>query len=458
MEGGHSIDAAGVAWRLGATFLLVVINGFFVAAEFALVKVKRARIVELAEQGRFSARAARHVLDHLDRYLSACQLGITLASLVLGALGEPAVGALITGGLELAGVHIDPTVGWMRGVSLVVAFSVITVLHMTLGEQAPKMWALRNAQPAVLAVALPLRAFTSVFFPLIAIINGISNAMLRAIGMNPEHGHESVPTRGELRRALALSAQAGHITERGRELAENVLRVMDMKVRHILVPRLNVTVLSSKDTLEEMLDLMQRSAHSRYPLCEFGLDSVHGIVHTRDVFTHRKVPTTYEELLKLARPPVFVSDSSPLGDLIAKLQRVGSHVAVVIDEHGTALGLAFLEDALEEIVGPIADEFDEEQSPILEVSPGEYDVKGAMPLPDAIDRFGLPASDTTGNTVGGYLTALLGRLPQKGDEVQAGDYLLKVTGLARGRAVSRVRFSRLTPDPEASAPEAPADH
>lgn len=451
MEGGHAIDAAGVAWRLGATMLLVVINGFFVAAEFALVKVKRGRIVEMADEGRFTAKVARHILDHLDRYLSSCQLGITLASLVLGALGEPAVGAVITGGLGMLDIGVDPSAGWLRWVSLICAFSVITVLHMTVGEQAPKMWALKNSQPAVLAVSLPLRVFTAVFFPFIAIINGISNAMLRMVGMNPEHGHESVPTRGELRRALELSAQAGHITERGRELAENVLRVMDMKVRHILVPRVNVEVLSAKDTIEEAFALIRKSAHSRYPICEVGLDSVIGIVHTRDVFTRETLPKSHEDLVKLARPPILVPDNWPLGELIAKLQNEGSHVAVVIDEHGTALGLAFLEDALEEIVGPIADEFDEEQSPIKELGPGEFEVKGSMPLPDAIDRFSLPATEAPGNTVGGYVTGLLGRLPQKGDEVEVGEYLVKVTGVARGRAVSRLRFYRVTGDHKPSS-------
>ncbi len=453
MEGAHSIDAAGVAWRLGATMLLVVINGFFVAAEFALVKVKRARIVELAEQGRFSAKIARHILDHLDRYLSSCQLGITLASLVLGALGEPAVGAVITGGLGMLDIGVDPNAGWLRWVSLLCAFSVITILHMTVGEQAPKMWALKNSQPAVLAVSLPLRAFTALFFPLIAIINGISNAMLRMVGMDPEHGHESIPTRGELRQALALSAQAGHITERGRELTENVLRVMDMKVRHILVPRVNVVVLSAKDSIEETFTVMRKSAHSRYPVCDVGLDSVIGIVHTRDVFTHKELPKSHQDLVNLARPPILVPDTWPLGELIARLQHEGSHVAVVIDEHGTALGLAFLEDALEEIVGPIADEFDEEQLPIKEVAPGEFDVKGAMPLPDAIDRFGLPETEATGNTVGGYVTGLLGRLPQKGDEVEVGAYRLRVTGLARGRAVSRLRVSLITGESAAAPTE-----
>src|SRR5690606_1067276 len=192
MAASHSIDSLGVAWRLSATLLLVVLNGFFVATEFALVTVRRARVVELAEEGRFTAKVAKHVLDHLDHYLSACQLGITLASLVLGALGEPAVATLVTSLLDWIQIDVEPGSPWVRGTSLLLAFTSITILHMTLGEQAPKMWALQHAQPATLAVALPLRIFTFLFWPFITGVNAVSNAMLRAVGIDPKLAHETV--------------------------------------------------------------------------------------------------------------------------------------------------------------------------------------------------------------------------------------------------------------------------
>src|SRR6187551_475422 len=284
MAATHSIDLVGVAWRLGVTLLLVVLNGFFVAAEFALVTVRRARIVELAEQGRFTARMAKHLLDHLDHYLSACQLGITLASLVLGALGEPAVATLVTSALDLMNISVEPGSPWLRGTSLVIAFTSITILHMTLGEQAPKMWALQHAQPAALAIALPLRVFTFVFWPFITFVNFVSNSMLRAVGIDPKVAHETVPTRGELQRALDLSTEAGHIPEQGRAIVDNVLRAIDMQVRHIVVPRINVAILSLKASADANLSLMRKSGHSRYPLCENELDSIVGFVHTRDIF------------------------------------------------------------------------------------------------------------------------------------------------------------------------------
>jgi magnesium and cobalt exporter, CNNM family len=453
MAPSHTLDLAGVAWRLGATLLLVVLNGFFVATEFALVAVRRARVVELAEQGRFTARMARHVLNHLDQYLSACQLGITLASLVLGALGEPAVAVVVTNTVSWLGIETNPDSPWVRATSLILAFTTITILHMTLGEQAPKMWALRHAQQATLSLALPLRVFTLVFWPFISFVNLVSNSMLRAIGINPDLGHEAVPTRAELVRALDLSTQAGHIPEQGRALVDNVLRAIDMQVRHIVVPRINVVLLSLKAPADANLKLMRRSGHSRYPLCEDELDSIVGFVHTRDIFARGATSLSNAELRELARPALLVPDTWPLGELIGKLQSSGSHVAVVIDEYGAALGLAFLEDALEEIVGPINDEFDDPRAPLVELDSGDFEVNGSMPLPAAVDRFGLAITDPTGSTLGGYVTSLLGRLPQKGDEVRIAGYDVKVISLVKGRAVNRLRLSRRSPTPKPDAPE-----
>jgi CBS domain containing-hemolysin-like protein len=448
-----ALDWVGVSWRLGCTLLLVLINGFFVAAEFALVTVRRGRVDQLADEGRFTARVTRHVLDHLDRYLSACQLGITMASLVLGALGEPAVGTVVSGVFGLFDVHMAADSPVLRWTSLVIAFATITVFHMTLGEQAPKMWALRHAEPTAIAIALPLRLFTVVFWPFIMFVNGVSNAMLKAVGITPGPAHEIVPTRGELQRALDLSTEAGHIPEQGRELVDNVLRAVDMQVRHIVVPRINVAILSLKASAEQNLQLMRKSGHSRFPVCENELDSIVGFVHTRDIFARAATTLTNAELRALARPALLVPDTTPLGELIAKLQSSRSHVAVAIDEFGAALGLAFLEDALEEIVGPIADEFDDAQDPLIELDSGDFEVNGSMPLPAAVDRFGLSVTDTSGSTLGGYVTSVLGRLPKKGDEVRIGSYDVRVLSLVRGRAVNRLRLTRRPATPKPEPPE-----
>jgi CBS domain containing-hemolysin-like protein len=442
------MDWFGVAWRLGATLFFVFLNAFFVAAEFALVKVREARIDELAREGRPAARAARHVLQHLDRYLSACQLGITLASLALGALGEPAVSQLLLATADRLGLPIAPETRWLPIASIAVAFTLITVLHMTVGEQAPKLWALRRAERTVLTTALPLRIFTIVFGPFIAVIDRISNGLLRAAGL-PRERIDSSATAEELRGILALSARAGHISERERELAENVFRLIELEARHIVVPRVDVEFLSLQRPLSESLDVIRRSGFTRFPLCEVGLDTLVGFVHARDVMEEAMQGRT-PDLRALAREPLFVPDTMALSDFLLELQRARAHCAAVLDEHGTAIGLAFREDALEAIVGPLGDEFDEQAPDSVEVGPGVFEVMGRMPLPEASDRLALDLDEEAGEgTIGGHVVALLGRLPRKGDAVEIGGWRVSVLEVVR-RRVHRLRFEKL-PEPEPAA-------
>lgn len=446
-EAYGTLDFFGAAWRLGATLFFVVLNAFFVGSEFALVKAREVRIDELARAGRPGARAARHVLQHLDRYLSGCQLGITLASLALGALGEPAVSRLLLAGAGAAGVELAPDDRLLRVAAVGLAFVVITVLHMTLGEQAPKMWALRSAERTALQAALPLRVFTAVFGPFISVINGISNGILRALGLPPELGVESSASAEELRSILALSARAGHISERERELTENVFRMIELEVRHVVVPRVDVEYLSLQRPLEECLGVIRRSGHSRFPLCEVGLDSLVGFVHSRDVLEellHDREP----DLRELAHEPIFVPDTMALSDFLLELQQKRAHCAAVLDEHGTAIGLAFREDALEEIVGPLGDEFDEEAADFVEVKPGTYELLGRLPFPEACDRLALESEEDQGEgTIGGHVVALLGRLPRRGDALEIGPYRVSVLEVVR-RRLHKLRFERV-PEPEA---------
>jgi CBS domain containing-hemolysin-like protein len=445
------MDWFGVAWRLGATLFFVFLNGFFVAAEFALVKVREARIEELARAGKPAARAARHVLAHLDRYLSACQLGITLASLALGALGEPAVSELILASAERLGIEIAPGTRWLPIVSIGLAFAVITVLHMTVGEQAPKLWALRRAETTVLSTAIPLRIFTMVFGPFIGMIDRISNALLRAAGLPADQRIDSSATAEELRGILALSARAGHISERERELAENVFRLIELEARHIVVPRVDVEFLSLQRPLAESLDVIRRSGYTRFPLCEVGLDTMVGFVHARDVMEDAMQGRT-PDLRALAREAVFVPDTMALSDFLLELQRNRAHCAAVLDEHGTAIGLAFREDALEAIVGPLGDEFDDQAPDSVEVGPGIFEIMGRMPLPEASDRLALALDEeAVEGTIGGHVVALLGRLPRKGDAVEIAGWRVSVLEVVR-RRVHRLRFERL-PEPEPVAAE-----
>jgi len=443
-----TLDGFGVAWRLGATLFFVLLNGFFVAAEFALVKARTARIEQLARDGSRSARVARHILARLDRYLSGCQLGITLASLALGALGEPAVSVLLLAFAEAIGLPVDADAVWVHVVSFTLAFVVITTLHMTVGEQAPKMWALRRPETGALRSALVLRAFTVAFGPFIGAINAISNAILRAVGLPLEEDFEGSHSADEIRSILTLSARHGHITPRAQELSENVLRMIDLEVRHIILPRVDAVYLSLEWPFEECARVVRESHHTRYPLCERGLDTIVGFINARDVreaILKGEVP----DLRALAREAPFVTETMPLSDFLLDLQRERAHCAAVVDERGTVIGLAFREDALEEIVGPLGDEFDHDEPEFSEGAPGSYDLSGRMSLPEVCDRLDFELDwdeDEETDTIGGHVTARLGRLPRRGDQVDVGPYRATVLEVAR-RRIQRVRLERVEPEP-----------
>jgi CBS domain containing-hemolysin-like protein len=445
-----SLDFFGVAWRLGATLFFALLNGFFVAAEFALVKVRESRIDQLAGEGRRSARFARHIIENLDRYLSACQLGITLASLMLGALGEPAVSAVLLAALHALGVATDPTAVWLPAISIGLAFALITTLHMTLGEQAPKMWALRRAEGIALRTAAPLIAFAWLFGPFIVAVNALSNAMLRVVGLRRELGDATTPTAEEIRGILSLSARAGHISEREHELTANVFRMIELEVRHVVVPRVDVEFITLEHTIEENLERIRTSRNSRLPVCELGLDTIIGFLHAKDVLDTALRGAT-PDLRSLVRPPLFVSDTMSLSDFLLELQRERQHCAVVRDEHGTAIGLAFREDALEEIVGPLGDEFDEDEPELVKLPGGGFELAGRMSIPEVEDRLDFEISESeeeSEETIGGHVTARLGRLPRKGDSVRVGPYVATVLDVAR-RRIARLR---MTPAPALAAP------
>ena len=440
MTSDPATDMPTFAWRLALIFFFVFANGFFVAAEFALVKIRSTQLHALVERGSRRARAAQHIHRRLDHYLSACQLGITLSSLILGWLAEPAVAELLLVGAAAGGLALSPGDPLVHGVALALALAVVTFLHMTLGEQAPKIWAITRTEATVLQVAHPLRWFAALFRPFIALINGISNLLLRAAGVSPAELGESSHSVDELHSILATSAQAGHISKRELELAENVFGIIGLEVRHIMVPRVDVQVLSLQVTPEENLRIIRESGHSRFPLCRVGLDTVIGFVHAKDVL-RASVEGAELDLEKLARRPLFAPDTQPISRLIARMQRARSHCAVVVDEHGTAVGLAFLEDALEEIVGPIRDEFDEAEAEVEVSEGGVMELPGAMALPEAEEILDVPGLGDAADTIGGAVVARLGRLPRKGDELDVVPYRVRVQDVTRRRIV-RLRFER----------------
>jgi len=448
------LDAVGVAWRLGATVFFVLLNGFFVATEFALVKVRATRIDNLAKEGNRSAVLVQHILKHMDRYLSACQLGITLASLILGALGEPAVSVLLIAALDGLGVEVAQDAAWVPIVSITIAFAVITVLHMTVGEQAPKMWALRRAESTALRTALPLRIFTWVFTPFIAVINSISNRLLRLAGLPAHHGDEATHTSDEIRSMLALSWAAGHLSKLEHDVTGNVFRIMELEVRHIVVPRIDVAYLAMGHQDEENVAILRNSGHSRLPLCEVGLDTILGFVHTKDVM-RQALDGAALDFRALARDAIFVPDTMSISNFLIELQTNQQHCAAVVDERGTVIGLAFREDALEEIVGPLGDEFDEITREFQEVEEGVYEIAGRMSVPETCDRLDFELSEDEAedeDTIGGHVTARLGRMAKPGDQALVGPYVATVLDVSR-RRIRRLRLEQ-APSEDEGEPEA----
>ncbi|HXU45584.1 MAG TPA: hemolysin family protein, partial [Thermoanaerobaculia bacterium] len=372
------------------------------------------------------AKLARHMLDHLDAYLSATQLGITLASLALGWVGEPAFAWVVAPVVEWLGGGRNPVV--LHSVAATFAFLAIMILHIVLGEQAPKTVAIRRAEATSLFVAMPLYAFYKVTYPAIWLLNRAAQGLLLLFGLKPVSEGELAHDEEELRLLLA-GPQAGDLSSQKRELLDNVFELSHRVARQIMVPRGDVVYLSSTKSLEENLRLARRSGHTRFPLCDGDLDQVVGIVHIKDIFRADRPITRLQEI---ARPITFVPETLVLDRLLKRMRGEKFHLAAVIDEYGGVSGIVTLENVIEEIVGEIQDEFDRDPAP-FEGQDGVYKVSGAMLVEDLEDELGLELSERDEDTIGGVVLSELGRLPQVGDRVELGPITLDVLTIEGNR-------------------------
>jgi len=414
------------------TLLLVLLNGFFVATEFAIVKVRATRLRELAESGSNAARAAERVVGQLSAYLSACQLGVTGASLALGLIGEPA----LAHPLEKIFSALGPwSAAAAHAVALALAFTTITVLHIVIGEQAPKALAIRNAETTVLVVARPIHWFFRLFYPAIWALNAMSNGVLRLLGVSPEMQQEVGHTHEELRILLAESEGPGG--ERRRALLEQALDFPTRRVRQLMVPRADIAYLDILSPLPELFETARREGYTRYPLCRDHLDEVLGIVHVRDLFAGADAMSTSEDLLRVAREPLYVPESATADRLLRQFQQRRLHMAIVVDEYGGTSGLATLEDVIEELAGEIMDEFDVEAPAVEDAGPGIVRVAGSYPVADLARRLDVDIETEESVTVGGLVQEELGRVARTGDLVRVGDMGLVVLE-TRGRRITRV--------------------
>jgi CBS domain containing-hemolysin-like protein len=427
-------------------FLLVIANGFFVASEFALVGVRRSRIETLAASGNRSARRLLGLLDDLNAYISATQLGITMASLALGWIGEPVVAHLLEAPLA---ERVSETA--LHTISFTVAFTIITFLHIVLGELAPKTMALEMAERVALAVSWPMQAFYKVFQWPIRLLDWAGTRTVRLFGLRPTHDHASVYTEDELRHLIDASQRSGHLRDDERRLLDRVFDFGDALVREALVPRTEVEALPLTATVEEARAAFLSTGYSRLPVYRERLDDVVGLLFRKDLDMGQVRPEGFD-LARLARPPVFITATASLGDALRQMQASRVHFVFVLDEHGGLEGILTLEDLLEEIVGEINDEYDEEaREQIIEEPDGTYLLDGMLAVRDANRRLNLRLPEETGyTTLAGFLLARAGRLLLPGEEVGHEGGTFRVEQV-EGRRIRRVRY---TP-PLAEPSEAP---
>ncbi|MDQ3072727.1 MAG: hemolysin family protein [Bacteroidota bacterium] len=402
------------------TIFLVFLNGFFVAAEFAIVKVRTSQIELRVKEGNRMALAAKGILKKLDAYLSATQLGITLASLGLGWIGESVVSKLIIQLFHLVGLDMDPELA--HQIAFPVAFAIITVLHIVFGELAPKTIAIQKPESTTMALALPLQFFYNVFRPFIWLLNGFANAILRSIGIHPS-GEHAVHSPQELLYIIEESKTGGALGSSEHQLLENALDFYDRPVKHIMVPRTQMLVVSAARTMDEVVAKVISEGFSRLPVYRDTIDNIVGIIHGKDLLAAVSKGNLEGDWQSIIRPVDVVPETKKLGNLLRDFQARHSQIAIIIDEFGGTAGLVTLEDILEELVGEIQDEYDEETPWVVKSSETEYVLRGNTSITDANECLPkpLPHNDNY-DTLGGYMFELFGKVPTLNEEVKTTEY------------------------------------
>jgi len=421
--GADGISGFAVSLNLLLVLVLVVANGFFVAAEFALVAVRKSRIEALVAEGNRSAKRVLDILNNLNAYISATQLGITLASLGLGWVGEPAVARLIDGPLfafaEYTGWSFiaSPTV--LHTISFAIAFSIITFLHIVFGELAPKTAALELSERVSMVIAFPLDIFYRIFNYPIRLLDWAGTKTVRVFGLEPSGEHGSSYTEEEIRQLVRVSHESGHLREEEERLINRVFEFSETTVREAMVPRTEVVAVPFNSSLEDIARAFRQFGYSRLPVYGDSLDDIKGFVHSKDVMQYLAVKPRMFKLERVLKKPFYVVDTAYLEDVLRQMQRQKFHFGFVVDEHGGVEGIITLEDLLEEIVGDISDEYDEEvNEQIREQEDGTVFLDGSLAVRDLNKRYAtnLPVSESY-TTLGGFLMAESGEIPKEGDSV-----------------------------------------
>jgi CBS domain containing-hemolysin-like protein len=423
-----------------AVVVLVLLNGFFVAAEFALVRVRRARIEEEAEEGLRGARLVLRQLDELSKYLAACQLGITFTSLGIGFLGEPAVADVIE---DLLGESVPH--GVSLAISLALAYLITTSLHITIGEQVPKIYAINRAERVARWIARPLHLFTQVFNPFIHVLNTVSNWLLRLVGIRATNEYEEGGSPEELKVLIAQSLTGGQLDPGEASMLTGVFHLHEQQARQVMTPAPAIVTVDVSENVETALRRCVSSGHTRLVVTEDeNHDRVRGIVHANALAQKLLTEGTEGRIDDLVREAPIVPETKPLDDLLADLQRQRTSLAVVIDEYGRTAGIVTVEDIIEEVVGEIDDETDPLGGAVRRLANGDWFVRGHVAITDLVDYgLELPVDTDAYNSVGGFVFGQLGRLPKRGDTVTHNGYSIRVESVRENRIEAvRIRDRR----------------
>jgi CBS domain containing-hemolysin-like protein len=433
MEPDTTLSAGDIIWRLSLALLLVFANAFFVAAEFALVGARRTRIESLAEEGNTRARFARIAIRNLDHYISGTQLGITLASLGLGWVGESTLAAIIIQAFD--GLPAPWNMIATHTVAGVIAFALITFLHIVLGELAPKSLALLFPEATSLWTAGPLIGFSKIFSPFIAVLNGTANLLLRMLGLRPPTEVERVHRPEEIEMLVTQMYEQGALAEEPVEMIRGVFDLSETTAGEVMTPRTEIVAVPVDASVDRTAEIILDAGHSRIPVYEGSLDRIVGVVLARDVWRAQR--DGQQSIAGLIRPLPYVPDSKDIEGLLREMQEQRVHMAVVVDEFGGTAGIVTLEDLVEEIVGEIRDEYEVEPPAIEEVETGEIFVNGSVSIFDLNERYDLALPEDEYTTVAGYVMARLGHIPVVGEEVQFAGGRLRVVSMD-GRRVDRL--------------------
>ncbi|HET8756425.1 MAG TPA: hemolysin family protein [Solirubrobacteraceae bacterium] len=423
-----------------AVVVLVLLNGFFVAAEFALVRMRRSRVEEEAEEGKRGAGLVLRQLDDLSRYLAACQLGITFTSLGIGFLGEPAVANIFE---DLFGTSISHNLS--LAISLFLAYLITTSLHITIGEQVPKIYAINRAERVGRFIARPLHVFTQVFHPFIQILNGASNGILRAIGIKKTDEFDEGGSPEELKVLIAQSLTGGKLDIGEAQMLTGVFHLHEQQARQVMTPAPAIVTVDLSENVETALRRCVSSGHTRLVVTEDdNHDRVKGIVHANSLAQKLLTDGAEASLDELVREAPLVPETKPLDDLLADLQRQRSSLAVVIDEYGRTAGIVTVEDIIEEVVGEIDDETDPLGGAVRRLPNGDWFVRGHVAITDLVDYgLELPVDSDAYNSVGGFVFGELGRLPKRGDTITHNGYSIRVESVRENRIEAvRIRERR----------------